>query len=63
MKLAIILDEAQDRFALEYEDTLGRRIRMRLDAGTYVNAVREARSFLGINLDDRDEAGDRWAVP
>jgi hypothetical protein len=62
MKLAIILDEGHNRFALEYEDTLGRRIRMRLNRGTYLNAVREARSFLGINPDDRDEAGDRWAV-
>ena len=62
MKLAIILDEGSDQFALEYEDTLGRKNRMRLDASTYLNAIREARSFLGINPDDRDEAGDQWMV-
>jgi hypothetical protein len=62
MKLAIILEEAHAQFALEYDDTLGRKNRMRLDASTYLNAIREARSFLGINPDDRDEAGDHWAV-
>jgi hypothetical protein len=62
MKLAIILEEAHAQFALEYDDTLGRKNRMRLDASTYLNAIREARSFLGINPDDRDEAGDQWAV-
>jgi len=62
MKLATILNESYDQFALEYEDTLGRKNRMRLDACTYPNALREARSFLGINPDDRDEAGDQWAV-
>jgi hypothetical protein len=47
---------------MEYEDTLGRKSRMRLDASTYLSAIREARSYLGINPDDRDEAGDQWAV-
>src|SRR5215470_16073687 len=49
MKLAIILEEAHAQFALEYDDTLGRKNRMRLEASTYLNAIREARSFLGIN--------------
>jgi hypothetical protein len=62
MKLAIIVEEAHAQFALEYDDTLGRKNRMRLEASTYLNAIREARSFLGINRDDRDEAGDQWGV-
>lgn len=62
MKLGMILDEGHDQFALEYEDTLGRKNRMRLDAPTYERALREARSYLGINKDDRDEAGDPWAI-
>jgi hypothetical protein len=61
MKLAIIHEESYAQFAMEYEDTLGRKSRMRLDASTYLSAIREARSYLGINPDDRDEAGDQWA--
>jgi hypothetical protein len=62
MKRATILDQGRDQFALEYENTLGRKNEMRLDAMTYERAIREARSFLGINEDDRDEAGDHWTV-
>ena len=62
MKCAIILDEGPGRFALEYENTLGRKLQMRLDAITYEEAVREARSFLGIKPDDLDESGDQWAL-
>jgi len=62
MKFATILDVAPGRFALEYDNTVGRKNQMRLDAGTYQNALREARSFLGINEDDHDEAGDQWAI-
>ncbi|MBI1840242.1 MAG: hypothetical protein HYR88_05250 [Verrucomicrobia bacterium] len=62
MKRATVLDEGPDEFALEYEDTLGRKNQMRLDAATYEGALREARSYLGIGLDDLDEAGDRWTV-
>ena len=35
---------------------------MRLDAFTYEKAIREARTYLGINGDDLDEAGDKWTV-
>ena len=62
MKRATILDQGREQFALEYEDTLGRTNQMRLDAFTYKRAIREARSFLGINGDDLDEAGDQWTV-
>ena len=62
MKRAVILDQPQGQFALEYDNTLGRKNQMRLDAETYDEAIREARSFLGINEDDHDEAGDCWSV-
>jgi hypothetical protein len=35
---------------------------MRLDALTYEEALHEARSYLGIKDDDRDEAGDQWTM-
>ena len=62
MKRAIILDQGREQFALEYEDTLGRKNQMRLDAFTYERAIREAKSYLGINGEDLDEAGDQWTV-
>lgn len=62
MKSAIIVDLGPGQFALEYDDTVGRRNHMRLDAATYEKALREARSYLGINEEDQDEAGDQWAV-
>lgn len=62
VKVASILDEESGGFALEYDDTRGRKNTMRLDAVTYPGAVREARSFLGIREDDRDQDGHRWAV-
>jgi hypothetical protein len=60
MKSGIILDQPGGVFGLQYDDTLGRKLTMRLDAATYEMALREARSFLGIRDDDIDEAGDRW---
>ena len=62
MKRATILDEGREQFALEYEDTLGRKNQMRLDAATYERAIREAKSYLGIKENDLDEAGDQWTV-
>ena len=62
MKRAIILEEGPSQFALEYDDTVGRKNRMRLDALTYDRALRETRAFLGINDSDLDEAGDSWIV-
>ena len=62
MKRATISEQNAGQFTLEYEDTLGRQNQMRLDAGTYERAIREARSYLGIKPDDQDEAGDQWAV-
>ena len=62
VKFGRILDEEEGEFTLEYDDTRGQKNTMRLDALTYEGAVREARSFLGIQSDDHDEAGDLWAV-
>jgi len=62
MKSAIILDLAGGIFGLEYDNTLGKKHTMRLDALTYEEALDEARSYLGIKDDDRDEAGDQWAM-
>ena len=62
MKRATVLDEGEEEFLLEYEDTLGRKNQMRLDAATYERALREARSYLGIGADNRDEAGDEWTL-
>ena len=62
MKRATISEQDRGIFGLEYDNTLGQKHTMRLDATTYEKAVREARSFLGINEHDHDEAGDPWVV-
>ena len=62
MKTARILDNENDGFGLEYDNALGKRNTMRLDAVTYERAIREAKSFLGINPDSLDEEGNLWEV-
>jgi hypothetical protein len=62
MKIARILDEPGGSFLLEYDNTLGRKNAMRLDASTYEAALREARSFLGIGKDDYDNEGAQWDI-
>jgi len=59
VKRATIVDEEGDTFSLEYDTTVGTRNVMRLDAGTYDAAIREAKTFLGIT-EDRDEDGNLW---
>jgi hypothetical protein len=50
MKSARILDgDEDDDFTLE-------------EATTYEKAIREAKSFLGINEDNCDEDGESWEV-
>ena len=61
-KRARILDQAHGVFGLEYDNTRGTRNTMRLDALTYEKAIREAKSFLGINEDNQDEDGTLWEV-
>jgi hypothetical protein len=62
MKRAIVIDEGPSQFALEYDNTVGRKNQMRLEAETYERALREARSFLSIDENDQDPAGDQWVV-
>jgi len=60
LKIARILDEADGAFGLEYDNTLGRKNTMRLDAFTYEDALREARRYLEIAADDHDADGAQW---
>jgi hypothetical protein len=62
MKTARILDQDYGTFGLEYDDTRGEKNTMRLDALTYEKAIREAKSFLGIDDDNHDEDGTVWQV-
>jgi hypothetical protein len=62
MKLARILDNDSGDFGLEYENTLGKTNTMHLDALTYEKAIREAKSFLGINTAHEDADGTIWDI-
>jgi len=62
MKVARILDQNDGGFGLEYDNRLGKKHLMRLDAKTYEAAVREARSFLGVGANDQDAEGAEWNV-
>jgi hypothetical protein len=62
MKIARIQDNDTGSFSLEYDNTIGKKNTMRLEAVTYEGAIREAKSFLGINADDRDAEGSQWDV-
>jgi hypothetical protein len=62
MKRAIILEDTRGVFGLEYDNTIGQKHTMRLEATTYDQALLEARSFLGILENDRDEDGHLWTV-
>jgi hypothetical protein len=60
MKIARILDQTSGSFGLEYDNTLGKKNTMRLEALTYENAILEAKSFLGIDAEDHDADGSQW---
>ena len=62
MKAARILDWEDNVFGLEYDNNIGQRNTMRLDAATYERAIREAKSYLGINTENLDEAGTLWEI-
>ena len=62
MKIATILEQGGGTFCLEYDDTLGHKQTMRLEAQTYERALREARVYLEINNDDRDSEGTQWDI-
>jgi hypothetical protein len=58
--LARVVDEEPDGFRLEYDNSHGKQNVMRLEAGTYEQAIREAKTFLGIDADGRDVDGTLW---
>ena len=62
MKTAIILDEEDEGFLLEYDNNLGKKNTMRLEAANYPGAVREAKSFLGIDDENLDGDGTEWKI-
>ena len=62
MKTGKILEQEDETFGLEYDDTRGTRNTMRLDALTYERAIREAKSYLGINAENLDEDGTLWEI-
>jgi hypothetical protein len=62
VKIARIIDEAGGAFGLEYDNTLLKKHTMRLDALTYEGALREAKSFLGINAQNHDADGAHWHI-
>lgn len=62
MKIARILDEGEEAFCLEYDNTQGTKNTMRLDALTYDRAIREAKAFLGIEENGQDADGNCWVV-
>ena len=61
-KTARVLEEEDGVFSLEYDNTRGEKNVMTLDAVTYPKALREARSFLGIGEDNRDEDRALWDI-
>ena len=61
-KTASILDREDGGFSLDYDNTVGRKNTMRLEAGTYERAIAEAKSFLGIDADNYDGDGNLWQI-
>jgi len=62
MKIARIFDQDAETFGLEYDNTVGKKNSMRLEATTYEGAIREAKSFLGINAENTDDEGALWEL-
>jgi hypothetical protein len=62
MKIARILDEAGGTFRVEYDNALGHKQNTRLDAMSYEQALRVARSYLEIGDNDRDSEGAEWNI-
>jgi len=61
-KIARILDEGGGAFRLEYDSARGQKQNTRLDAASYDQALREAKSYLEIGEDDRDPEGAEWDI-
>ena len=62
MKVARILDQENGAFHFEYDNTVGKKHTMRLEADTYEKAIVEAKSFLGINAENHDSDGTLWDI-
>ena len=62
MKIARILDQDDDTFAVEYDNGIGKKNQMRLEATTYEGAIVEVKSFLGIDAKNMDGDGALWEV-
>ena len=62
MKIARILDEPGGTFRVEYDNARGNKQNTRLEAMSYEQALREARSYLEIGDDDRDSEGTQWDI-
>ncbi len=62
MKVARILDEEGGSFRLEFDNDLGHKQNMRLDARNYEQALREAKGYLEVGEDDRDSEGTQWEI-
>ena len=60
MKTAMILEEEDEVFLLEYDNNLGQKNTMRLDAASYLGAVQEAKSYLGVDDKNLDGDGIEW---
>ena len=62
MKIARILDEPGGTFRVEYDNALGNKQSTRLDAASYEQALREAKSYLEIDEDNLDPEGSQWDI-
>jgi hypothetical protein len=62
MKTGRIIDGTDNTFEFEYDNMLGKKNSMRLDALTYEGAILEAKAYLGINADDHDAEGAQWDI-
>ena len=62
MKMARILDEPGGTFRVEYDNARGHKQTTRLEAMTYEQALREARSYLEIGEGDCASSGAQWDI-
>ncbi len=60
-KRAVITEEDDGAFVVEYDNTIGSKNTMRLEADSYEEAIEEIKRFLNIT-GDRDEEGNVWEI-
>jgi len=61
VKRIIITEDDNSSFTAEYDNSIGAKNSMRLEATTYDEAVEEIKDFLGIT-DNRDADGNVWEI-